>query len=58
MAKRGDDWFPLSQAVVAYDHALLVEQLLQRDGDSVTAALRPSSAEEGGRRAEGQADRW
>ncbi len=21
MAKRGDDWFPLSQAVVAYDHA-------------------------------------
>lgn len=21
MAKRGDDWFPLAQAVVAYDHA-------------------------------------
>jgi hypothetical protein len=21
MAKRGDEWFPLSQAVVAYDHA-------------------------------------
>ena len=21
MAKRGDDWFPLSQTVVAYDHA-------------------------------------
>jgi len=21
MAKRGDDWFPLSHAVVAYDHA-------------------------------------
>jgi hypothetical protein len=21
MAKRGEDWFPLSQAVVAYDHA-------------------------------------
>ena len=21
MAKRGDDWFPLSRAVVAYDHA-------------------------------------
>ena len=21
MAKRGDNWFPLSQAVVAYDHA-------------------------------------
>ena len=21
MAKRGDDWFPLTQAVVAYDHA-------------------------------------
>ena len=21
MAKRGDDWFPLSQSVVAYDHA-------------------------------------
>ncbi len=21
MAKRGDDWFPLSQAVIAYDHA-------------------------------------
>ena len=21
MAKRGDSWFPLSQAVVAYDHA-------------------------------------
>ena len=21
MAKRGDQWFPLSQAVVAYDHA-------------------------------------
>ena len=21
MAKRGNDWFPLSQAVVAYDHA-------------------------------------
>jgi hypothetical protein len=21
VAKRGDEWFPLSQAVVAYDHA-------------------------------------
>ena len=21
MAKRGDDWFPLTQSVVAYDHA-------------------------------------
>jgi len=21
MAKRGDDWFPLTQAVIAYDHA-------------------------------------
>jgi hypothetical protein len=21
MAKRGDEWFPLSQAVIAYDHA-------------------------------------
>ena len=21
MAKRGDDWFPITQAVVAYDHA-------------------------------------
>ena len=21
MAKRGDEWFPLTQAVVAYDHA-------------------------------------
>ena len=21
MAKRGDDWFPLSRAMVAYDHA-------------------------------------
>ncbi len=31
MAKRGDEWFPLSQAVVAYDHARHAPQ-----GDVVT----------------------
>ena len=38
MAKRGDEWFPLSQAVVAYDHARHAPliNIFSRSGDDMT----------------------
>lgn len=44
MAKRGDDWFPLSQAVVAYDHARHAPL-----GDVITLDFINSSLDAGAR---------
>jgi hypothetical protein len=44
MAKRGDEWFPLSQAVVAYDHARHAPQ-----GDVITLDFINSSLDPGAR---------
>jgi len=46
MAKRGDDWFPLTQAVVAYDHAR--HALL---GDVITLDFFNTSLDAGARAA-------
>ena len=43
MAKRGDEWFPLSQAVVAYDHARHVQAGDVITLDFVNSALDPSA---------------
>ena len=46
MAKRGDEWFPLSQAVVSYDHARhapLGDVRWYRTGSTRTA---PTSSEQ------------
>jgi hypothetical protein len=44
MAKRGDEWFPLSQAVVAYDHARHANL-----GDVITLDFMNASLEPGAR---------
>jgi hypothetical protein len=44
MAKRGDEWFPLSQAVVAYDHARHAPL-----GDVITLDFINSSLDPGAR---------
>jgi len=44
MAKRGDDWFPLSQAVVTYDHARHANL-----GDVITLDFMNASLEPGAR---------
>ena len=44
MAKRGDDWFPLSHAVVAYDHARHAHL-----GDVITLDFINGSLEPGAR---------
>jgi hypothetical protein len=44
MAKRGDDWFPLSHSVVAYDHARHA-----RFGDVITLDFVNTSLEPGAR---------
>jgi hypothetical protein len=44
MAKRGDDWFPLSQSVVAYDHARHAPL-----GDVITLDFINSSLDPGAR---------
>src|ERR1700751_3759020 len=44
MAKRGDEWFPLSQAVVAYDHARHANL-----GDVITLDFINASLEPGAR---------
>jgi hypothetical protein len=46
MAKRGDEWFPLSQAVVAYDHARHAPQ-----GDVITLDFINTGLEPGARAA-------
>jgi hypothetical protein len=43
MAKRGDDWFPLSQTVVAYDHARHAPLGEVITLDFVNAALDPGA---------------
>jgi hypothetical protein len=43
MAKRGDEWFPLSQAVVAYDHARHAPLGDVITLDFVNAALDPGA---------------
>jgi Family of unknown function (DUF6295) len=43
MAKRGDDWFPLSQAVVAYDHARHAPLDDVITLDFINAALEPGA---------------
>ena len=44
MAKRGDDWFPLSHSVVAYDHARHAQF-----GDVITLDFVNASLEPGAR---------
>lgn len=46
MAKRGDDWFPLTQAVVAYDHARHANL-----GDVITLDFSNAAMEPGARAA-------
>jgi hypothetical protein len=46
MAKRGDEWFPLSQAVLAYDHARHAPL-----GDVITLDFINSGLEPGARAA-------
>jgi hypothetical protein len=46
MAKRGDDWFPLTQTVVAYDHARHAPL-----GDVITLDFINSNLEPGARAA-------
>ncbi|WP_421988942.1 DUF6295 family protein [Roseococcus sp.] len=46
MAKRGDDWFPLTQAVVAYDHARHANL-----GDVITLDFSNAALEPGARAA-------
>jgi hypothetical protein len=46
MAKRGDEWFPLTQAVVAYDHARHAPL-----GDVITLDFFNSALEPGARAA-------
>jgi hypothetical protein len=43
MAKRGDQWFPLSQAVVAYDHARHANLGDVITLDFINAALEPGA---------------
>jgi len=43
MAKRGDDWFPLAQAVVAYDHARHAPCGDVITLDFINTALEPSA---------------
>ena len=43
MAKRGDEWFPLSQAVVAYDHARHANLGDVITLDFINAALEPGA---------------
>ena len=45
MAKRGDEWFPLTQAVVAFDHARLAPL-----GDVITLDFINADLEPGARR--------
>ena len=40
MAKRGDEWFPLSQAVVAYDHARHAPRVWLARLDEIAAHVR------------------
>ena len=44
MAKRGDDWFPLTQSVVAYDHARHAQL-----GDVITLDFFNTSLDAGAR---------
>ena len=46
MAKRGDDWFPLSRSVVAYDHARHAHL-----GDVITLDFTNTSLDAGARAA-------
>ena len=43
MAKRGDEWFPLSQVVVAYDHARHAPLCDVITLDFVNTALEPAA---------------
>ena len=43
MAKRGDEWFPLSQSVVAYDHARHAAQGDVITLDFINVALDPGA---------------
>jgi len=43
MAKRGDQWFPVSQAVVAYDHARHAHLGDVITFDFINAALEPGA---------------
>src|SRR4028118_1414281 len=43
MAKRGDEWFPLTQAVVAYDHARHAPAADVITLDFINTALEPGA---------------